>query len=95
MSTSFNERGGFSKQFEIHIFAPRGTHCINLNEVSGFGGGRGTSWDGEGFNPTWNGRGETEIFLHRGYRYRFVRAEKGTGRGGRDRIYIQLLDRVK
>ena len=94
MSTSFNKEGGFTKQFEVHIYAPKGTHCMNLNELSGFGQGRGTSWDGEEFYPTWYDTGETEIFLHRGYRWRFVRAEKGTGKGGTDRIYIQLLNRV-
>ena len=94
MSTSFNKEGGFIKQFEVHIYAPKGTHCMNLNELSGFGQGRGTSWDGEEFYPTWYDTGETEIFLHRGYMWKFVRAEKGTGKGGRDRIYIQLLNRV-
>lgn len=94
MSTSFNKEGGFTKQFEVHIYAPKGTHCMNLNELSGFGQGRGTSWDGEEFYPTWYDTGETEIFLHRGYMWKFVRAEKGTGKGGRDRIYIQLLNRV-
>ena len=93
MSTSFNEHGGFTKEFEVHIFAPKGTHCMNLNELSGFGQGRGTLWDGEEFYPTWYDKGETEIFLHRGYRWRFLRAEKGVGLGGRDRIYIQLLNR--
>ena len=95
MSTSFNKEGGLIKQFEVHIYAPKGTHCMNLNELSGFGQGRGTTWDGEEFYPTWYDTGETEIFLHRGYRWRFVRAEKGTGRGGTDRIYIQLLNRIK
>lgn len=95
MSTSFNKEGGFTKQFEVHIYAPKGTHCMNLNELSFFGQGRGTSWDGEEFYPTWRATGETEIFLHRGYRWRFVRAEKGAGKDGTDRIYVQLLNRVK
>lgn len=94
MSTSFNKEGGFTKQFEVHIYAPKGTHCMNLNELSDLGQGRGTSWDGEEFYPTWYDTGETEILLHRGYRWKFVRAEKGIGKGGRDRIYIQLLNRA-
>lgn len=93
MSTSFNQHGGFSKDFEFHIFAPKGTHCINLNEISTFGSGKGASWDGESYNPVWSDRGETEIFLHRNYMYKFVRAEAGTGLGGRTRVYIQLIGR--
>ena len=95
MSTSFNKNGGFSKEFEVHIFAPKGTHCINLNEVSTFGNGKGITWDGESYAPKWHDGGETEIFLHRGYKWRFVKAEAGAGMGGRTRIYVQLLDRIE
>lgn len=94
MSTSFNQHGGFTKQFEVHIFAPKGTHCMNLNEISAFGHGKGTSWDGYSYHKTWESTGETEIFLHRGYKWKFIKAEAGTGKGGRTRIYVQLLDRA-
>ena len=94
MSTSFNKEGGFTKQFEVHIFAPKGTHCMNLNELSAYGQGRGVSWDGEEFYPTWKSTGETEIFLHRGYTWKFIRAEHGTGKDGTNRIYVQLLSRA-
>lgn len=93
MSTSFNEHGGFSKQFEFHIFAPKGTHCINLNEISSFGNNLGTKWDGESYNPVWQKGGETEIFLHRNIMYKFIRAEAGTGYGGTTRVYVQLVGR--
>lgn len=94
MSTSFNQHGGFTKQFEVHIYAPKGTHCMNLNEISAFGHGKGTSWDGYSYHKTWEATGETEIFLHRGYKWKFIKAEAGTGKGGRNRIYVQLLDRA-
>ena len=95
MSTSFNEKGGFTKEFEVHIFAPKGTHLMNLNELSGFGHNKGSSWDGDSFYPYWSPTGETEIFLHRGYKWKFIKAEAGAGKGGTNRIYVQLLDRVK
>lgn len=94
MSTSFNEKGGFTKDFEVHIYAPKGTHCMNLNEISYFGQNKGAAWDGESYVSLWSQFGETEIFLHRGYKWKFVKAEKGTGKGGTNRIYVQLLDRV-
>lgn len=95
MSTSFNQEGGFSKEFEVHIFAPKGTHCMNLNELSYFGHNLGTAWDGVSYHSSWDKHGETEIFLHRGYKWKFIRAEAGTGFCGRNRIYVQLLDQVK
>lgn len=94
MSTSFNQNGGFTKQFEFHIFAPKGTNCMNLNEISYFGQNQGTKWDGESYNPKWHDRGETEIFLHRNLMYKFIRAELGTGRSGTTRVYVQLVGRV-
>ena len=94
MSTSFNEKGGFTKDFEVHIYAPKGTHCMNLNEISAFGQNKGAAWDGESYVSAWSQSGETEIFLHRGYKWKFVKAERGTGKGGTNRIYVQLLDRV-
>ena len=94
MSTSFNEKGGFTKDFEVHIYAPKGTHCMNLNEISAFGQDKGAAWDGESYVSAWSQSGETEIFLHRGYKWKFVKAERGTGKGGTNRIYVQLLDRV-
>lgn len=94
MSTSFNKEGGFTKEFELHLFLPKGTSCMNVNEISSFGHGQGTKWDGYSFYPDWYPTGETEIFLHRGYQYKFIRAEKGTGKGGKNRLYVQVLDRV-
>lgn len=95
MSTSFNQNGGRAKDFEFHIFAPKGTSCINLNEVSFYGGDLGTKWDGESFDPQWVQGGESEIFIHRGYKMMFLRAEVGTGKRGIPRIYVALLNRVK
>lgn len=94
MSTSFNRLGGFTKQFEFHIFAPKGTHCMNLNELSVFGNGLGIKWDGESYDPIWSSGGETEIFLHRNIMYKFIRAEAGTGKRGTTRVYIQLVGRL-
>lgn len=94
MSTSFNENGGLDRDFEFHIFAPKGTHCMNLNEISEFGNMVSIhDWDGYEFSRRYDRSGETEILLHSGYRFKFIKAEKGAGKRGRDRIYVQLLNR--
>lgn len=95
MSTSFNERGGLRNDVELHIFAPKGTSCINLNEISDFGGRRSVKdWNGYDFAKTYERYGETEFLLNKGYRYKFLRVESASGLGGNDRIYIQLLNRI-
>lgn len=92
MSTSFNKEGGFTKQFEFHVFAPKGTRCMNVNEISNFGHRRRVDeWDGFDFYKDWSPYGETEILLARNTKFKFIRAELGTGKGGTNRVYIQLL----
>ena len=92
MSTSFSKFGGFAKEFEFHIYAPKGTKMIN---ASGFSCcdrlDRGVDWDGREFFSIWKDGGETEIILHRGLKYKFVKAEAGVGKGGTARIYIQIV----
>lgn len=91
MSTSFNEKGGFSKDFEFHLFCPKGTSMMNVYVLSPYGGAKRTSWDGASYPKSWSPTGETEIFLGRNLLYKFIRAERGTGKGGTTRLYIQVV----
>jgi len=95
MSTSFNEQGGFTKQFEFHFFCPKGTPMMNVYPLSPFGGGQRTSWDGVSYGKTWRADGETEILLGRNLLYKFIRAEAGAGKGRTTRIYIQIIGEAK
>lgn len=91
MSTSFNENGGFRKQFEFHLFCPKGTSMMNVYVLSPYGEGEGIHWNGESYPKTWSRGGETEIFLGRDLYYKFIRAEAGAGMGGTTRVYVQVL----
>ena len=91
MSASFNERGGWSSEFELHIFAPKGTHMINASGFSKNGMRRKTRWDGREYEQEWDKGGESEVILHRGLRYKFIKAEYGAGLGENPRIYVQIV----
>lgn len=95
MSTSYNERGGFSdKDIEFHIFAPKGTHGMIANQISSCAENRGIDWDAVSFRSDWRERGESEFLLHGGYIYKFIRAEKDTRMSETGiRLYIQILGR--
>ncbi len=95
MSTSFNERGGFTKQFEFHVYAPKGSSLMNVNELSPYGRHKGVSWDGISSGGSWMPNGETEILLARGCVFKFIKAEAGAGKGGTTRVYIQIVGRQK
>lgn len=94
MSTSFNKNGGFSKQFEFHLFCPQGTSMMNVYVLSRYGGHEGVNWDGFSYPKNWSSNGETEIFLGRGLLYKFVKAELGTGMGGTNRVYVQIVGTI-
>lgn len=95
MSTSYNERGGFSdKDIEFHIFAPKGTHGMIANQISSCAEDRGVDWDAVSFRSDWREREESEFLLHGGYIYKFIRAEKDTRMSETGiRLYIQILGR--
>ena len=92
MSTSYNERGGFSsKDIEFHIFAPKGTNGMVANQISKCGERRGVDWDAISHNEHWS-VGESEFLLHGGLIYQFIKAETGTTMSGTGiRLYIQIL----
>lgn len=95
MSTSYNERGGFSdKDIEFHIFAPKGTHGMIANQISSCAEDRGIDWDAVSYRSDWRERGESEFLLHGGYIYKFIRAERDTRMSETGiRLYIQILGR--
>lgn len=96
MSTSFSEKGGMEGSYELHIFAPKGTHCINLKEISYFGNQISvTNWDGQSYSKDFDQFEECEFLLAEGYRYKFLKAVAREGKGGGIRLYVQLLNRVK
>lgn len=93
LSTSYNERGGFSKDIEFHIFAPKGTNGMVANQVSRCGERRGVEWDAVSHNANWS-LGESEFILHGGLIYQFIKAELGTKMSDTGiRLYIQILGR--
>lgn len=95
ISTSWDMEGGFWKSVDLRIFAPKGTQAFYAKPVSGFGDGHGSSWDGKSANTNFNRGRENETIVHRGYEYRFVKAEKGGANSSRITIYIELLTRDK
>jgi hypothetical protein len=96
ISTSWDMDGGFWKSVDLRIFAPKGTQAFYAKPVSGFGDGLGADWDGKTASKTLRKGAENETIVHRGYEYRFVRAEKYAGsHGSKITIYIELLTRDK
>ena len=96
ISTSWDMDGGFWKSVDLRIFAPKGTQAFYAKPVSGYGDGHGAEWDGKSASKTFRRGAENETIVHRGYEYRFVRAEKYVGtHGSKITIYIELLTRDK
>lgn len=95
ISTSWDMEGGFWKSVDLRIFAPKGTQAFYAKPVSGFGDGHGAGWDGKSASTNFCQGRENETIVHRGYEYRFVKAEKGGHNGSRITIYIELLTRNK
>ena len=96
ISTSWDMDGGFWKSVDLRIFAPKGTQAFYAKPVSGFGDGLGADWDGKTVSKTFRKGAENETIVHRGYEYRFVKAEKYAGsNGSKITIYIELLTRDK
>ena len=96
ISTSWDMDGGFWKSVDLRIFAPKGTQAFYAKPVSGFGDGLGADWDGKQASRTFRRGAENETIVHRGYEYRFVRAEKYVGtHHSKITIYIELLTRDK
>lgn len=94
MSTSYNEKGGFSyPDIEFHIFAPKGTHGMVANQISRCAENRGENWDAISHNTNWS-IGESEFILHGGLIYQFIKAELGTTMSDTGiRLYVQILGR--
>ena len=95
ISTSWDMEGGFWKSVDLRIYAPKGTQAFYAKPVSGFGDGHGYGWDGKSASTNFCQGRENETIVHRGYEYRFIKAEKGGHKGSRITIYIELLTREK
>lgn len=93
ISTSFDMTGGFHKAVELRIFAPKGTQAFYAKPVSMYGDKYEASWDGKNAIKEFKSGLENEIIVHRGYEYRFLKAEPGDN--SKIRIFIELLTRNK
>lgn len=95
ISTSFDMQGGFWKEVDLRIYAPKGTQAFYAKPVSGFGDCYGEKWDGLSARTSFVRGRENEVIVHRGYEYRFIKAEQGGKKGSSITIYIELLSRDK
>ncbi len=95
ISTSFDMSGGFWKSVDLRIYAPKGTQALYAKPISGFGDRHGASWDGSTASRTLAKGRENEVIVHRGYEYRFIKAEAGGKKGSSITIYVELLSREK
>lgn len=95
ISTSFDMQGGFWKEVDLRIYTPKGTHALYAKPISGFGDGFGADWDGLDARKDFIRGRENEVIVHRGYEYRFIKAEAGGKKGGSITIFIELLSRDK
>lgn len=93
ISTSFDTEGGFWKSVDLRIFAPKGTKGFYAKPVSGFGDGHGADWDGISASKHFTRGRENEVIIHRGYEYRFIKAETSTK--SKITLYVELLTREK
>lgn len=89
ISTTFDMNGGFSGNVDLRIYAPKGTQGIYAKGISVCQDGKGANWVGIS-NSQFRVGAENEIIIHRGYEYRFIKAEQD---GGRIKIFIELLTR--
>lgn len=95
ISTSFDMSGGFWKSVDLRIYAPKGTQALYAKPISGFGDRYGAGWDGASATRTFAKGRENEVIVHRGYEYRFIKAEAGGKNGSSITIYVELLSRDK
>ena len=95
ISTSFDMQGGFWKEVDLRIYAPKGTHALYAKPISGYGDGLGSGWDGKNAKKDFLRGRENEVIVHRGYEYRFIKAETGGKNRSKITIFIELLSREK
>ena len=99
ISTSFDMQGGFWKGVDLRIYAPKGTQALYAKPISGYGDGYHGNWDAKSANTRFERGRENEVIVHRGYEYRFIKAELPTGVSKKNHssivIYVELLDRSK
>lgn len=96
ISTAFNAEGGFHyKDVNLQIFAPKGTQAIYAKPISVFGDNLGKRFDGTNQSKRFYSSSENEVIIHRGYEYKFIKAETGGIKGAKVTIYIELLTRNK
>lgn len=94
ISTSFDMKGGFWKEVDLKIFAPKGTSAMYAKPVSRFGDYKGVNWDGKTASTIYEKGRENEVIVNKGYEYRFIKAEECKGKSSIT-IYIELLSRDK
>lgn len=95
ISTSFDMSGGFWKSVDLRIYAPKGTQALYAKPISGYGDRYGKDWDGLTANKVFDKGRENEVIVHRGYEYRFIKAEAGGKKSSSITIYVELLSRDK
>ena len=95
ISTSFDMNGGFWKSVDLRIYAPKGTQALYAKPVSGYGDRHGAGWDGRTASQIFDKGRENEVIVHRGYEYRFIKAEAGGKKSSSITIYVELLSRDK
>ncbi|ROS92448.1 hypothetical protein EEL36_07770 [Muribaculaceae bacterium Isolate-043 (Harlan)] len=95
ISTSFDMSGGFWKSVDLRIYAPKGTQALYAKPISGYGDRHGAGWDGSTASRIFDKGRENEVIVHRGYEYRFIKAEAGGKKGSSITIYVELLSRDK
>lgn len=95
ISTTFDMSGGFWKSVDLRIYAPKGTQALYAKPVSGYGDRHGAGWDGRTASQIFDKGRENEVIVHRGYEYRFIKAEAGGKKSSSITIYVELLSRDK
>lgn len=95
ISSSYDMSGGFWKSVDLRIYAPKGTQALYAKPISGYGDRHGARWDGSTASRTFDKGRENEVIVHRGYEYRFIKAEAGGNKGSSITIYVELLSRDK
>ena len=95
ISTSFERNGGFNKSVELRIYCSKGTNAIYAKPISGYNDALGARFDGTNHSKRFVSGTENEIIVHRGYEFRFIKAEAGGVAGEKITLFVELLTREK
>lgn len=89
MSCSSSSEGGFRSQFELKIFAPKGTKGAYIEPISKLGRGSGIKWDGVSKQSSFGS--EIEVLLQRGMMLKPVAVNPKGGINGSTQIVVEIV----